>query len=341
VRTDGQEAQIPHSRPWLTDADRRAVDATLGSLMIAEGDTSRKLELAAAEYLGQAGGVATPDGTTALYVALLALGVGPSDDVAIPTYVCEAVEQAVRWTGATPVLCDVGDDWCVDADSVKHVLTKRTKAVIVVHTFGIVAEMRPIVDLGVPVIEDLAQAFGASSPDGRAGTFGDLSIASFHATKCLTTGEGGMAFTRDERLLGRLHALKRSAHRLPLSNLQAALGLSQLHRYDEFLAHRARIAERYRQVIPDRFIPPKAVLDRTMNFRFPVLVDRDVEGLMTEFATHGVLAKRGVDALLHKKDGEFPGAESAYKRTLSLPIHPSMSSEEVDRVMDAFQQVLC
>jgi perosamine synthetase len=308
--------------------------------MIADGDLSRKLEGAAARYLGQAGGVATPDGTTALYLALRALNVGPSDDVVVPTYVCEAVVQAVRWTGATPVLCDVGDDWCVNVDTVRPALTKRTRAVVVVHTFGIVAETGPIVALGLPVIEDLAQAFGASSEDGKAGGFGDLCIASFHATKCLTTGEGGMAFARDDRILARLRALKRSAHRLPLSNLQAALGLSQLQRYDEFLGRRARIAERYRQTLPERLLPHKAVLERTIHFRFPVRVEQGVQGLMDAFEARGVLAKRGVDALLHQKPGAFAGAESAYEHTLSLPIHPSMSAEEVERVVETAQQVL-
>jgi perosamine synthetase len=308
--------------------------------MVAEGDASRKLEGAAAKYLGQAGGVATPDGTTALYLALRALDIGPSDDVVVPTYVCEAVAQAVRWTGATPVLCDIGDDWCVNADTVKRALTKRTKAVVLVHTFGIVAETRPIVALGLPVIEDLAQAFGASSKDGKAGGFGDLSIASFHATKCLTTGEGGMAFARDEQMLARLRALKASAHRLPLSNLQAALGLSQLQRYDEFLSRRGRIAERYRQALPDRLLPPKAVLERTIHFRFPVRVELGVEELMAAFEARGVLAKRGVDALLHQEAGAFAGAESAFEHTLSLPIHPSMSAEEIDRAVETAQQVL-
>lgn len=333
-------ALIPHSRPWITDADREAVLGALDSVMIAEGDLTRQLEAEAAAYLGQAGGVAAPDGTTALYLALRALDVGPSDEVIIPTYVCEAVAQAVRWTGASPVLCDIADDWCVNADTVRRAITSRARAVVVVHTFGIVADVGPIIELGLPVVEDLAQAFGASSPHGRAASFGDLSMTSFHATKCLTTGEGGMAFARGERLAGRLRAIKTSAQRLPMSNLQAALGLSQLERYDEFLARRARIADRYRKAIPDRYLPPASVLRQTIHFRFPIRVDRDVAEMMSRFAEHGVLAKRGVDALLHSERGAFSGAESAFTHTLSLPIHPSMSAQEVDRVIEACGQVL-
>jgi UDP-4-amino-4-deoxy-L-arabinose-oxoglutarate aminotransferase len=254
--------------------------------------------------------------------------------------VCAAVAQAVLWTGAMPALCDVGDDWCVNVDTVRPALTRRTKAVVAVHTFGIVADTRPIVELGVPVIEDLAQAFGASSSEGRAGGFGELSIASFHATKCLTTGEGGMAFARDRLMVDRLRGLKRSSHRLPLSNLQAALGLSQLRRYGDFLDRRNQIAGRYRRAVPDRFLPPASVLGRTMHFRFPMRVEGDVAGLMAAFEAHGVLAKRGVDSLLQDQPGRFPGAESAFQHTVSLPIHPSMSAQEVDRVVEAAQQVL-
>jgi len=340
VRTAAGRALIPHSRPWITDADRDAVRQALDSVMIAEGELTRKLEAEAAAYLGQAGGVATPDGTTALYLALRGLNIGTSDEVVIPTYVCEAVAQAVRWTGATPVLCDIGDDWCVNAETVRRVMTSRTRAVVVVHTFGVVADTKPIVALGVPVIEDLAQAFGASSPRGRAASFGILSITSFHATKCLTTGEGGMVFAREEQLVERLREIKRSAHRMPLSNLQASLGLSQLGRYGEFLARRRQIADRYREAIPDRYLPPASVLDRSMHFRFPLKVDRDVTETMTSFAAHGVLAKRGVDALLHSEAGSFPAAETAFEHTVSLPIHPSMSSEEVGRVIESYHEVL-
>ena len=340
VKTAANQALVPHSRPWITEEDRSAVAAALDSMMIAEGSLTRQLEAAAARYLGLTGGVATPDGTTALYVALLALEVGPGDEVVIPTYVCDAVAHAVRWTGATPVLCDVGDDWCANVHTVRAAVSGRTKAVVVVHTFGIVAETKAIVDLGVPVIEDMAQAFGASAPEGPAGAVGALAMTSFHATKCLTTGEGGMALTGDRSLLAKLEALKERAFRLPLSNLGAALGSSQLARYPDFLARRRHIAERYRSSVTPRFQPPAHTAARTMYFRFPLKIDRDVEATMHAFAARGVLAKRGVDALLHSDRGRFPGAEDAFSQTLSLPIHPSMTDDEVDRVIAACHVVL-
>ena len=171
MTTAGRQALIPHSRPWITDSDRDAVSAVLATSMIAEGAQTQRFEAAAAAYLGHAHGFAAPDGTTALYMALRALEVGPGDEVVIPTYACEAVRQAVRWAGAEPVLCDVGEDWCVNADTVRHRLSRRTRAVVLVHAFGIVADAKRVVELGVPVVEDLAQAFGAASPEGMAGKF--------------------------------------------------------------------------------------------------------------------------------------------------------------------------
>lgn len=338
MTTAGRQAVIPHSRPWITETDREAVTATLASSMIAEGDLARRFEAAAAAYIGQEHGFATPDGATALYAALIALEVGAGDEVAIPTYVCEAVRQAVRWTGATPVLCDVGEDWCVSAATVREKLSSRTKAVVVVHTFGIVAEAKAIAALGVPVVEDLAQAFGATSPQGMAGAFGAIAMTSFHATKCLTTGEGGMVFTRSADLASKLAAFK-GAHRAPLSDLQAALGSSQLARYDEFLRRRAEIAAAYLRRIRGPFSRPEGV--STMHFRYPIRLDGgSVPELMAAFELRGILVRRGVDALLHDDRGLFPGAESAFERTLSLPIHPSMTRDDFERVIEVANEVL-
>jgi perosamine synthetase len=340
VKATPTQTPVPHSRPWLTGEDRAAVSAVLDSSMIAAGEASMAFEAEAARYLHQAGGVATPDGTTALFLALRALGIRAGDEVVIPAYVCDAVAKAVRWTRATPVLCDIGHDWCVNADTVKARLSERTRAVVVVHTFGIVADVEPIARLGVPVVEDLAQAFGASTPAGMAGGFGRLAMTSFHATKCLTTGEGGMVFSRDEGVVAELRKLKDSAYRLPLSDVQAALGLSQLRRYGEFLERRAEIAARYGQEIHGRFTRPEGISSRTMHFRYPVLLDGErVPELMADFHSRGVLVRRGVDALLHG-DARFPASEHAFRRTLSLPLHPSMTHDEVDRVIQVANQVL-
>jgi len=132
---------ISHSKPFLIDKDYLAIQKVLQSGMIAEGEVVAEFENAVAEYLGMAGGVATSSGTMALFLALKALDISHGDEVIIPTYVCRAVLDAVNYTGATPVLCDVGDDWCMNVETVKRHITKQMRAIILVHTFGISANV--------------------------------------------------------------------------------------------------------------------------------------------------------------------------------------------------------
>src|SRR5206468_3296476 len=190
-------AAIPHSKPILSPEDLAAVRTVLQTGMIASGSTVDSFERAVSRYLGFAGGVAASTGTSALFAALVALGggsggEGSGEEVVLPTYVCRSLLDAVCASGATPVLCDVGDDWCVSRETVTRHLTSRTKAIIVVHTFGVAADAASIAELGPPVIEDCCQAFGAAAGSTPLGQAGRLSVVSFHATKLLTTGEGGM-----------------------------------------------------------------------------------------------------------------------------------------------------
>src|SRR2546429_949545 len=167
---------IPHSQPWLTDADHKAVADVLCSGMIAAGALVEQFEGELSRYLGLISGVAASSGTDALFLALKSLTVAAGDEVVLPTYVCRSVWDAICATGATPVLCDIGDDWCMNAETISPHLNARTKAIIVVHTFGIVADVEAICRMGVPAIEDCCQALGAKSKDRLAGTSGALCI---------------------------------------------------------------------------------------------------------------------------------------------------------------------
>ena len=173
---------IPHSRPWITSADRALVDATLASGLIADGRTVGQFERAVAEYMNAGHAVATSHGRHALALLLLALGVGAGDEVIIPTYACPSIAGSVRMTGARPVPCDAGDDWCLDADSAARSVGARTRAVVVAHIFGVAAEIDRLVVGPVAVIEDCAQAFGARDAAGQGvGTKGVAAFCSFQA----------------------------------------------------------------------------------------------------------------------------------------------------------------
>jgi perosamine synthetase len=330
---------IPHSKPWITEADQRAVDETLASVQIAAGKRVRDFEEQIANYVGASGGVALGSGTAAIVLALRALDIGVGDEVILPTYVCHQVADAVRETGAIPVFCDVGAAWNMTAETIQPHVSPRTRAIIAVHIFGIAADIDSILRIGLPVIEDCCQALGAPGI-GR----GTLAVHSFHATKCLTTGSGGMVTTSDATLLARLRELQpHHAILSPMTDIQAALGLSQLMRYEMMLERRRAIAEQYFAAFPPAWTAQLAgVRDRTMLYRFP-LTAGITAAKMDSFAQQGVTVRRGVDDLLHRRaglpDSDFPNAVAHFEATLSVPIYPALTDAEVQTVIHAVQQL--
>lgn len=349
MRGRSPNSGIPHSKPHINIDDYHNVIEVLKSGMIAEGKLVRRFEQAISDYLGLVGGVATGSGTDALFLALRALEIGVGHEVILPTYVCKSVMDAVLRTGATPVLCDVGPDWCMTLETVAPHINQSTKAIIVVHIFGIMANIQPLLDFGIPIIEDCCQALGVESGGIKAGSLGHFCISSFHATKLLTTGEGGMVLTHDSDLLERIKATKKgdhmmAGHRFPMSDLQAALGLSQFARYRGFLRRRCEIADRYFNQLRNLPIQlPLHIRNRSIFFRFPLRTDGDFDSLRSAFAAYNVQVRRGVDILLHRLNGGddmgFEGAARAYNATLSLPIYPALTDLEVEQVVTAAHRV--
>lgn len=330
--------QIPHSRPWITDVDRAAVSEVLASGMLAEGTRTRAFEAMIADRVAAAGAVALSSGTSALQLALLGLDVGKGDEVVVPTYTCQSVADAVRAVGATPVYCDVDDWWLMSAATVDAVLTPRTRAIILVHIFGIFADAQQFAAFGIPVIEDACQAFDGTRPRAASG----FTVFSFHATKCLTTGEGGAVVAADRNGLEKLSALRQgNAVTARLSDLQAGLGISQLSRYDEFLRLRRVQAERYLAGLPvDLTQKVSAVRDRSMFFRFPLRVEERAHRFETArdfFGEAGIAVRRGVDTLLHRgaglRDEAFPGAVRCFEETVSIPLRPGLTDDEQERIL--------
>lgn len=341
---------IPHSRPWITDSDRKALDVALADGMIAQGERVSELEQRMAAAAGASNAVAVASGTAALTLALQALGLPPGAEVVVPTYVCVNVLQAVTAAGYRAVLCDVGEEWTMTPETVRAALTPTTRAVVAVHTMGVPCDVGGLMRIGLPVIEDACQAWGASIDGQPLGALGDVGVVSTHATKCLTTGEGGLALSTDAGIVERIRAIRdegsEAAVRVaaPMSDVQAALGLSQLARYDEFLMRRRELADRYFDELAGREIRlPHTTRERSMFFRFPVRVEGEFERHRDAFATAGVHVRRGVDILLHRLLGQdpqrFPGAESLYRETVSIPLYPALTLEEEDRVLSASTSV--
>ena len=345
--TDCERGQIrsfiSHSKPTLTSKDIETITKVMQSDMIATGDKTAEFEDKAASYLGLKGGVATSSGTSALFLSLKSIGICKGDEVVIPTYVCPTVLYAVEKTGAVPILCDVGDDWLMSSDTVKPHLSSKTKAIIAPHIGGIAIDIKPLTKLGVPVIEDLAQAFGVEINGHKAGTFGQITICSFKAIKCLTTGEGGMILSNDESILKKIRQIKIFS---PMSDLQAALGLNQLKQYPSFLKRRLEIADVYFKAFNNfsGICMPRSLRKRSMFFRFPLRIPINFEILKSEFEKEGIAVRQFIDFLLHRilkqPSNIFPNAEKHFKETLSIPIYPSLSDDEVEYIVKACDQIL-
>jgi len=351
IINQNQTPIIPHSKPHLTAEDQAAIDKVLQSGMIAEGELVEQFEQKVAKFLGLTGGIAASSGTSALFLALKGLDVAEGDEVIIPSYVCRSVWDAVASVGATPVLCDIEEDWCMSVNTVKRHVTKKTKAIIVVHIFGIVADAGSICSLGIPVIEDCCQAIGAQRENRKAGTFGQVCIVSFHATKLLSTGEGGMVLSSDSQLLRKIKYLKQGQNgRLsvrylyPMTDLQAALGLSQLAQYNDFIDRRTTIADYYFSELKKQpFQLPHAVRNRSIFFRFPLRATEEFEKLQPLFYARGIHVRKGVDAVLHRlwamNPDLFPITEKIFLETFCIPLYPALHNEECEKIVTSCQDL--
>ena len=340
---------ISHSRPWITEADQQAVSQVLETGMLASGRLVRKFEQEVANYCDLLACKFVPTGRFAMFQALQLVGVKPGDEVILPTYVCPSMLAAVRACGAVPVLCDVGADWCLRAEDALARITHRTRAIIVAHMFGITADVEPLIASAVPVIEDCAHAFGGTTQSGRpVGSLGAAAIYSFGPTKPLTAGTGGFVGTATPELAEMLLRMSPSDWPMasaPVTDLQAALGLSQMARQEEVLRRRRAIADRYfDQLAACDVVLPRSVSGRSIFYRFPLRAERPFETLMNAFATRGVAVRQGVDSLLHRQEGlnpaGFSGAEACFASTVSIPLYPSLAEADVSAVIAAAHEVL-
>ncbi|MBI2265192.1 MAG: DegT/DnrJ/EryC1/StrS aminotransferase family protein [Armatimonadetes bacterium] len=344
---------ISHSRPSLDDREVQAADSVIRSGQLASGSEVAAFERETAAFVGVPHAIAVSSGTAALHLALLALGAGSGDEVILPSYVCAALLYAVRQTGAEPRFADIRkEDFNLDPDDLPRKITKCTKALLLPHMFGMAADIREICDFGIPLIEDCAMAFGAHYEGKPLGGFGLLSVASFYATKMLTTGEGGMIFTRSGDLAEKVRNLREYDHKedsvvhynCKMTDMAAAIGRVQLKKLGGFIAARKRLAGLYEQALSH--LPlclPLPIPDREHIFyRYAVRTPKPVQDYLTDFERRGLDVVRPVFRPLHTRGSAdlCPVAEDVFHHTLSLPIYPALSEEEARSVAQVGSEVL-
>lgn len=347
---------IRHSKPNIKKSDLVGVLENLVSDNIADGETVRLFEKEFASRLGMRSNhaVSTGSGTDALYLGLLAMGIGPGDEVVLPSYLPTAPFLAVRNTGALPVLCDTGSDGNIDPASARAKLSERTKAVLVAHLFGQPADMAALQELGVPLIEDCAQALGARVGEQEVGTFGKFSFFSFYASKMITTGHGGLFFSRDSKLAAAVKVLRswrdnegiEQAFNSCITDFQAAMGLNQLKRLDHFIEIRRKIAEIYnkRFLQTHHEVPPVFEGRESVWFRYPLRVKGSLKEAIAFLGKQNIEAKSPVATPLHRllelPPEEFPNADKAWRNTLSIPIYPALASKEVEYIAKVTARII-
>jgi len=345
---------IVHSRPTLSTDTLVRFGRIIETGMLSQGDGVREFEAKTAMNAGAKYGIAVSSGTAALHLALLALGVGNGHRVALPSYVCSALLNAVLYTGAEPLFVDNHlETFNIDPGDLKKRLSPNTRAVIVPHLFGYPANMDEILALGVPVVEDFAQAIGATYRGTPVGSMGSVGVCSFYATKVITTGgEGGMIVTNSEPLYELAKDLRdydaksdfKLRYNYKLTELQAICGLDQLSRLPKFIDRRKEIARRYVTSFSGLPIELPVIDDGCSHifYRFVVRVRSDLDRKLAELESSGVAARKPVPRPLHHYSSltGFPGAEETWQSALSIPIYPSLSDKDVDEVITRVKEVL-
>jgi dTDP-4-amino-4,6-dideoxygalactose transaminase len=360
------DIKVPIAKPIIGEEEIENVVEVLKSGMIAQGPKVMEFEEKFANWIGAKYGIATNSGTSALHVALLACGIGEGDEVITTPFTFIATGNAIVYTGATPVFADIDlDTYTIDPDKIEDLITDKTKAILPVQLYGQAADMDKIREIAekhdLKIIEDAAQAHGAEYNGEKVGTLGDMACFSFYPTKNMTTSEGGMITTNDEELakkaqMFRAHGASERYHHdeigynFRMTDIAAAIGLAQLNVIDEFNNKRISNANYLNEQLKDveGIVTPKSPDNyKHVYHQYTILVEKGNRDDWVEFLTN-----KGIGTGIHypiplynqpiyKKlgiEGDCPLAEKAADNVISLPVHPSLTKEDLDLVVDAVKE---
>src|SRR5713101_304918 len=373
-----KKMSVPITKPALTEEEARAPYESIKSGWVTQGPKVAEFEKAVATYVGAKHGVATTSCTTGLHLALASIGVGPGDEVLVPSFTFIASANAILYTGATAVFCEIDPrTYNADPADVERRITKRTKAIMPVDQIGLACDIGALNDLakrnGVAVVEDAAPAIGATYRGRRVGSNAHQTVFSFHPRKVITTGEGGMITTDDDALADKARKLR--AHAMSVSDLdrhkadrvileeyhelgfnyrmtdiQASIGLVQIRRLDELLRIRVAKADRYGRELSDlkKLRTPSTPPYATHTYQSYCLdLDRSVDrdDLMARLLRRGVATRRGVMASHLEKvyrdrvgTVSLPITEEKALSTMLIPLFATMTDDEQTYVIESLRE---
>lgn len=343
---------IPNMAPSLGQEELKNLTQSIKAQWISGGPKLKEFQEKMAKLFGVKHALGVCNGTQALYVGLLALGVGPGDEVIVPDFTFIASANAVFWTGAKPVFVDVNKTFNIDPQKIEAAITKRTKAIMPVHIYGQAADMPAVMKIArkhkLLVIEDAAQGVGVSFQGKSVGSFGDISCLSFYADKILTTGEGGMILTNSDELAKKAVILLNQGrtgrgwyihdymgYNFRMTDLQAGVGLGQLKKLPQLIRRRKNVTKLYHKYLSKiagiefPFIDKRGI---NLPFRITILV-KDPQALLEFLDRNGVKANRSFYPIhlqpCYKIKGNFPNSVFGYEHLLRLPSAVTLPEKDI------------
>ena len=376
--------KIPYGRQWIDEEDIKAVVEVLRGDWITQGPKIDEFERKIAEYVGVKYAVAFNSGTSALHAAMFAAGVKEGDEVITTPISFVATSNSVLYMGAKPVFVDIDmDTYCIDIDKIESMITEKTKVILPVDFAGYPIDMKRVKKIAseydLIVVEDAAHALGAKRYGKMVGQEADMTMFSFHPVKHITTGEGGIVVTNDEKFYEKLrifrtHGITKDEKMLTrndgpwyyemhhlgynyrITDFQCALGISQLRKLESFIKRRNEIARIYDEAFKDHpfiTIPPKPSYENSRHAYhiYPILLDGriDKKKVFVELRRRGILCQVHYIPIhlqpyyrrrFNYGEGDFKNAEEYYKREITIPLYPKMSEDDVNYVIENLREVL-
>ncbi len=352
------------ANPLIGEEEKKAVIDVLNSGMLVQGVKVEELEKNFARYTGTEHAVAVSSGTTALHLALLAMGVGPGDEVITTSFSFIATANSILFCGAKPVFADIDSKtFNINPERIREKITPKTKAIIPVHLYGHPAEMDEITSIarerGLKVLEDAAQAHGSEYRGRKAGSFGDCAAFSFYATKNMITGEGGMVTTNSDALAEKLRKLRNHGQtqtyeheclgfNLRMTNINAAIGLEQLKKLNRFNKIRSENAGYLTKKLKDAVETPYVSSHvKHAYHQYTIKTDKR-DFLLKKLNEAGIGARVYYPKPIHKQPfyqkmgyGDFlPVTEEMSRKVLSLPVHPALEQKDLSTIVNSIKGIL-